>query len=118
ALGALLAHGDDDDVGPDGEGLELALVAAVFALRHRSDGSHETTPLAVRRRPIPPPACAELRPAEPEAPKRRLRRAGPERSGGPAAGGLPLRRRLPHRRTIAARDGLPDGEDGEVARRR
>jgi hypothetical protein len=40
--------------------------------------------LAVRRRPIPPPACADLRRTAPEAPKRRSRRAGPERSGGPA----------------------------------
>ena len=44
----------DDDVGTHGQGLELALVAAVVALGHGTDGSHGSGPfLSRRRRPIP-----------------------------------------------------------------
>src|SRR6185295_16748434 len=40
----LVGHGNDADVGAHGERLELALVAAVLALRDRSDGCHVKAP--------------------------------------------------------------------------
>src|SRR5262245_9725917 len=87
--------------------------------------------LAMRRGPIPPPACAHERPAAPEAPVgAKLRSAETERSSAtrsaarrragtpveePAFAGLPPRRRRPHRRTSFGGEWLCPQRQGALA---
>src|SRR5262249_35466714 len=87
----LVANGQDDDVGTDGERAELALVTAVGKLRYGSDGSHGSAPFFdLAEAHLPPDVRISSR-------ARRLRHPqGRSFSGGAGAAGLPLRRRLRH----------------------
>src|SRR6185295_9523766 len=82
-VGGLVGDGHDGDVGPDGEGPELALVVAVVVLGDGSDGSHVLTPLLSGGDPFPRRHAPPRGSRPPVAPKRACS-LGPERSGGPA----------------------------------
>jgi hypothetical protein len=51
-------HHEDVVLGVPEEAAELALVAAVVALRYGTDGSHDTGPFVVPVEANPPPVCA------------------------------------------------------------